>query len=52
MKKSKENIIENFNAVKFMRDVRDKISSDIQNMNFEELKKYFENRRLQLTTKS
>ncbi|MDT3738896.1 MAG: hypothetical protein RO257_05280 [Candidatus Kapabacteria bacterium] len=52
MKKSKENIIENFNAVKFMRDVRDKISSDIQNMNFEELKKYFENRRLHLTTKS
>ncbi len=51
MKKSKENIIENFNAVKFMRDVRDKISSDIQNMNFEELKKYFENRRLNLTTK-
>lgn len=52
MKKIKKNIIENFDAVKFMRDVRDKISIEIQDMNFEELKKYFENRRLNLTAKS
>ena len=38
-----------FDAVKFMRDTRDKISSEIQHMNFEELKKYFEQRRLKLT---
>lgn len=37
-----------FDAVKFMRETRDKISSEIQNMNFEELKKYFEQRRLKL----
>ncbi len=41
----------NFDAVKFMRETRDKISSEIQDMNFEELKKYFNNRRLKLTNK-
>jgi hypothetical protein len=29
-----------FDAVKMMRDVRDKISSDTQNMSFDELKAY------------
>ena len=29
-----------FNAVKMMRDIRDKISSETQNMTFEELKEY------------
>lgn len=29
-----------FDAVKMMRDVRDKISSDTQNMTFDELKAY------------
>ncbi len=29
-----------FDAVKMMRDIRDKISSETQNMNFEELKAY------------
>ena len=47
--KTKEKIKKNFDAVKFMRDTRDKISSEIKNMNFEELKKYFEQRRLKLT---
>jgi predicted nucleotide-binding protein (sugar kinase/HSP70/actin superfamily) len=37
-----------FDAVKFMRETRDKISLEIQNMNFEELKKYYEQRRLKL----
>ena len=29
-----------FDAVKMMREIRDKISSETQNMTFEELKKY------------
>jgi hypothetical protein len=29
-----------FDAVKMMRDIRDKISEETQNMNFEELKAY------------
>ncbi len=29
-----------FDAVKMMRDIRDKISQEIQDMNFEELKAY------------
>jgi hypothetical protein len=29
-----------FDAVKMMREIRDKISSDTQNMTFEELKAY------------
>jgi predicted nucleotide-binding protein (sugar kinase/HSP70/actin superfamily) len=37
-----------FDAVKFMRETRDKISLEIQNMNFEDLKKYYEQRRLKL----
>lgn len=52
MKESKKNIIENFKAVEFMRSVRDKISFDIQDMNLEEIKKYFENRRTNLLPKS
>lgn len=38
-------IISGFKAVKFMRDVRDKISLDIKDMSFEEIKKYFEERK-------
>jgi hypothetical protein len=33
-----------FDAVKMMREIRDKISAETQNMNFEELKKYLETR--------
>ena len=44
--KTKEIVKKEFDAVKFMRETRDKISSETQNMNFEELKKYFEQRRL------
>ena len=31
-----------FDAVKMMRDIRDKISSETQNMTFAELKKYMQ----------
>ncbi len=43
--KNNENIIKDFKAVKFMREVRDRISIDIKDMTFEEIKKYFEERR-------
>lgn len=34
-----------FDAVKIMREIRDKISAETQNMTFEELKKYIDSRR-------
>jgi hypothetical protein len=46
--KTKAIIKKDFDAVKFMRDTRGKISLETQNMNFEQLKKYFEERRLKL----
>lgn len=49
--KNKEKIIKDFKAVKFMREVRDKISLDIIDMDFEEIKKYFEERKLKLAEK-
>ena len=39
MKTKKE---KSFDAVKMMREIRDKISSETQNMTFEELKKYID----------
>lgn len=42
MKKNKKE--KTFDAVKMMREIRDKISSDTANMTFEELKKYIETR--------
>ncbi len=51
MSKTKEKVIKGFKAVSFMREVRDQISSEIKDMNFVELKKYYEERRLKLTTK-
>ncbi len=32
-----------FDCVKMMRDIRDKISAETQNMKFDELKKYIDN---------
>lgn len=32
-----------FDAVKMMREIRDKVSSETQNMTFEELKAYIKN---------
>jgi hypothetical protein len=49
--KNKDKIIKDFKAVKFMREVRDKISNDVKDMNFEQLKKYFEDRKLKLAEK-
>jgi hypothetical protein len=37
-----------FGAVKFMRETRDKTTLEVKDMTFEELKKYFEQRRLKL----
>ncbi|MCX6237160.1 MAG: hypothetical protein NTY07_06305 [Bacteroidia bacterium] len=38
-----------FDAVKSMREIRDKISLEIADMNFEQLKVYFKQNRLQKT---
>ena len=44
--KTKEVTIEKgFDAVAFMRKQRDKISKDIANMDFEEIKEYFTKKR-------
>jgi hypothetical protein len=49
--KNKNKIIKDFKAVNFMREVRDKINNDIKDMNFEQLKKYFEDRKVKLSNK-
>jgi len=48
---NKDKIIKDFKAVEFMREVRDKIGEDIKEMNFEQIKKYFEERKLNLAKK-
>jgi hypothetical protein len=48
--KTNSTAIKGFKAVDFMREVRDKISLDIQDMNFEEIRTYMEERRLKLTS--
>ena len=48
--KTNSTAIKGFKAVDFMREVRDKISMDIKDMNFEEIQKYMEARRLNLTS--
>ncbi|MDR1887669.1 MAG: hypothetical protein LBQ70_07135 [Prevotellaceae bacterium] len=45
MKTGKSEAIQGFKAVEFMRKVRKQINEDTRDMNFEELKKYFEIRR-------
>jgi len=45
--KTNSTAIKGFKAVDFMREVRDKISMDIKDMNFEEIQKYMETRRLE-----
>ncbi len=37
---------EGFKAVNYMREVRDRISKDIQDMSFEEIMAYFKKRRM------
>jgi len=46
MKKKKE-----FDAVKMMRDIQDKIDKETTGMSFEELKAYLEKTKLKPTTK-
>ena len=48
---NKETAIKDFKAVEFMRNVRDKISNDITDMDFEQIKKYFHDRKLKLLHK-
>ena len=50
--KTDNNIIEGFKSVDFMRQVRDQISKDVQNMNFSEIQNYFQKQRLCRTTNS
>ena len=46
--KTKENKSEKtFDAVKSMREIRDQISLEIKDMNFEQLKKYFKRQSIQ-----
>jgi len=49
MMKTNNEIIKGFKAVHFMRQVRDKISKDVQNMNFDEIRNYFQERRVRRT---
>ena len=48
MSKTKtKTVAKTFDAVKSMREIKDKISLEIQDMNFEQLKAYFKQKRLQ-----
>jgi hypothetical protein len=50
MSKTKEKkVIKNYDAVKEMRKIRDKISSEIANMNSEQMIAYFKQSRLSRT---
>jgi hypothetical protein len=49
--KNKNKIIKDFKAVKFVREVREKISNDVKDMNFEQLKEYFEEQKLKVVEK-
>jgi len=48
MNNKHKEVIKGFKAVRFMREVRDKISQDIKDMDFEQIKKYFENRKINM----
>ena len=45
------NTTKTFDAVKMMRDIRDKISDETQNMSFEELKAYIKKQLTENKTK-
>ena len=51
MKTKNKKIKKNFDAVKSMREIRDKISLEIADMNFNELKAYFKRRRQAIESK-
>jgi hypothetical protein len=44
--KTKVKKVEQFDAVKVFRDIKEKISSDINGMSFEQLSKYLSERKL------
>ncbi len=46
MKTKSKKTAKTFDAVKSMREIRDKISLEIADMNFEQLKEYFKQHRL------
>ena len=46
MKVKEKKSVKKFDAVKEMRKIRDKISSDIADMNYEQMKVYFKQPRL------
>lgn len=48
MKKDKNTTIKDFKAVEYMRNIRDQISKDIEDMDYEEIKAYFKKRRKKL----
>ena len=50
--KTNNDTIKGFKSVDFMRQVRDQISKDVQNMNFSEIQNYFQERRLSRTAVS
>ncbi len=43
--------VKTFDAVKMMRDIRDQISTETQNMNFDELKAYIKSQLAKSKTK-
>lgn len=47
MKTKSNKTAKTFDAVKSMREIRDKISLEIADLNFEQLKTYFEKHRIQ-----
>lgn len=49
MKTKSKKTVKDFDAVKSMREIRDKISAEIADMNFEQLKAYFRKHRLHRT---
>ena len=48
MKTKLKKTVKSFDTVKSMREIRDKISLEIADMNFEQLKEYFKQQRLHL----
>jgi hypothetical protein len=49
MKTKEKKTAKTFDSVKSMREIRDKISLEIADMDFEQLKEYFKKHRLQKT---
>lgn len=52
MKTKEKNIKKSFDAVKFMREQRDRISKEIMNLSPEEIVEYFDKSSVKVNTKS